>query len=285
MARRLLNASVLKLLKTTGSRFHMGDGTFITEGMKFKADDGEMVILIVNYEAVTYLQNNGVYYEDADSFAGRKFDAVIRGAINAYGQLYILELEACIVIGMMAGYAPWWVGITCGAAQWVYDNRTHLDTYVKLLTTIWEVRSILLSCAPTLYKIMIQGVLFNFYEEIGMHLPESMYGYPKEIANAIGQLLGKLGNSAVQKKLSLFGALWAILFGVVMFGVKKIPNATIATAKDYKQAATDFIEGCRKLGVVVTKTDADSIFSELATNGSLIYDALDKINSCVKQLP
>jgi hypothetical protein len=147
------------------------------------------------------------------------------------------------------------------------------------------VRSILLSCAPTLYKVMIQGVLFNLYDEIGMHLPASMYGYPKEIANAVGQLLGKLGNAAMQKKLSLFGALWAIVFGVVTFGVKKIPNATIATAKDYKQAATRFIEGWLKLGVVVTEEDTENIFGELAKNGSLIYESLHKINECAKRLP
>jgi hypothetical protein len=98
---------------------------------------------------------------------------------------------------------------------------------------------------------------------------------PKDYAQLLGSIIGKLGLKATETALKLF---ISIGLGVLTFiGTKMVPAAAKVAVNEYRAMADNLIATMKTLGIDLQQRDALAIVKELHENRNQIQSILEKL--------
>jgi hypothetical protein len=172
--------------------------------------------------------------------------------------------------------------------NFIIENREKFPKWASAVSTVLSVRATLKRYAPTLYEKMCKGLFIGVKrgtlvaislagDDVVGNLPQSMVKDPMTAGKLVGALVASLTKAGLAKRLTMFGAVFAILKTLVKQAAMGIPGAVGITAGQKIAAARDIVARLQAAGVFITQAEAHAIIDEVEQNAREVRGALDDL--------
>lgn len=256
---------------------------------------GSRFVLDANNYGVVFIQDGTVFYQPAQGWVEdyRTFH-MVRGAQGAQSMATISVFTIDVLMGIASAYGGVVRAVIVGVSvlQFLQKHMNDFPKWIRVFKAIANIRAILLTVAPTLYKKVIDVVLRKalavsyavFVEAspylVKLALPKLATAVDQNVhksGRALGKLVGNLGVSAMQGKFKLLGAVVKILLFIVTRVLVSVPKSISIQVGEYKKLATDLIKALRGGGATISQQEVQKIFEEIRKNPQKIQKLLKEL--------
>lgn len=251
---------------------------------------------IITYQQITSdiatAKEGVIYRQNREGFVT---DILYAGIAHAGKKLkstqVLIEMEMEFLLAV-ASANPFVFAADVGlkVAEWTAKNKDNFPKWAKAISLVLAARKTLKTYAPTLWDKIVDAALFAawkgtkaavamFGEDVARNIPDAMAGDTKKITKLAGSLLGSIGKSGFNARMTALRLVWTILSTVAMKALTSIPAAVKITAAEKKKAALDLVLSLKKAGVALTEGDAATIVEEVVKNADEVNDAIKKLKA------
>ncbi|MEM5584085.1 hypothetical protein WNZ15_16605 [Roseibium sp. AS2] len=236
-------------------------------------------------EGVIYRQNREGFVTDI-LYAG-----VAHAGKNLQSTKVLIEAEMEFLLAI-ASANPVVFAADAGlkVAEWTAKNKDSFPKWANAIKLVLAARTILKTYTPTLWDKIVDAALFAawkgskaavamFGADVARNIPEGMVSDPKKIIKLAGSLLGAIGKSGFNARMTALRMVWAILSTVAVKALTAVPAAIKITAVEKKKAALDLVASLKAAGVALSEKDAETIVEEVARNADKVEEALKKLKA------
>jgi hypothetical protein len=231
-----------------------------------------------------YRQKTAAFLDERDSMYFQKIAQSLQG-VKA-----LVELEMGIMLAIFSGTSTAGLVLVMGTSglNFIIENREKFPKWASAVSTVLSVRATLKRYAPTLYEKMCKGLFIGVKrgtlvaislagDDVVGNLPQSMVKDPMTAGKLVGALVASLTKAGLAKRLTMFGAVFAILKTLVKQAAMGIPGAVGITAGQKIAAARDIVARLQAAGVFITQAEAHAIIDEVEQNAREVRGALDDL--------
>lgn len=284
----------------------------VKPGKIFLSSQGRRLIIEANNRRVIYMlvksqgtDLNKIFMQPSAGFVG---DIVSYPYEQAGRDLQtvkkLAEYEIQILIGILSttSWTSFAIVASADALQFFVSNKDNLSTWGPILKTCLEVDSDLRKYTPTLRNKLIYSTLLIALEgsefaishegELVGKLAQSAVENPNVAGRGMGIIAGKLTRSALDGKLSVLSAVWAVLLTFVTKTAAAIPGAVSLTKdeidtlslKESVALAGELIAIVSKADIELSEADAKKITEEVSAHPNEIKNALQKLSAAFQTI-
>jgi hypothetical protein len=209
--------------RNVNSRLHFtyNRGT-VAPGQTWNSREGKRLVLSAFGYGVLYLQveTRKIYFQDALGFE-TDVTAMPDNLQPLRCAVHLTEVEFEFIIGVCAGCSGYFIAAAVGlhAFEAMVINRKKLPRYLKQFLAIARASGTLQLIAPQLHdRLVIQ---------FGLAVFGSLWSStkPGDVARYVGCLLGAFGEELLEKKISLYSAVYVILENFLIRAMVILPGA------------------------------------------------------------
>ncbi len=235
-------------------------------------------------QAVVYLQlegprRNAFFAQTRTGFRETvRYSGYIEAAKGARGMVLLAEHEAAIIMGIASAIGPTkWIFKGLHVLQVYVDHQHLVHATLNLVSAVLEVRTVLKRHAPTLWRVIVETLLFR-PTELFDYEPDAVAMQPLRKSRLVGEIVGCILDQkpgrwiAFRTAIELLGTL---TIGVVPTAAKGLRIETDA------EKLQDALHARRHL---VSQADARRIMEEVHTNEAEIRPVLQKLARAVQKV-
>ncbi len=244
--------------------------------------DDVRLIYEVLAQAVVYLQlegprRNAFFAQTRTGFRETvRYSGYIEGAKGARGTVLLAEHEAAVIMGIASMVGPArYVFKGLNLLKLYVDNQHTVHAVLEVLSVALEVRTVLKRCAPTLWRVIVEVLLFHPNEVLGFE-PDAVSMQSVRKSRLAGQIVGCVLSQKPGRYFSFRTAI-ALLVTITIAG---IPGA--AKAIRLETDARKLEQALLARGELISKADARQIIREVYENEAEIRPVLQKLNRAVQ---
>ena len=178
------------------------------------------------------------------------------------------------------------------ALEFTVNNKDKFANWSEIVKVCLKTRKDLKQYAPTLYDKLVYTALLSAWEgtkfgadhtsDIAENMAEAALNDPKIVGRGAGIITAKLGMDAMNGRISILSAIWAILLTVVTKALASIPSAVQLTAADIQAlspeekvgVAKKIVDMMRNTGVTITQSEAEQILDEVQAHPQELKETL-----------
>jgi len=284
--------------------------TPVKPGKIFLTSQGRRFVLEANQSRVIYIllkpgkDNNKVYLQQSKGFIGDVTTYPFEKAgKNLQAVKTIAEYEVQILIGILSvtSWTAFTIVVGVDALDFTVKNKENFPKWSKIVQACLETRQDLKKYAPTLYDKLVYSTLLIAWEgtkfagsqkgEIASSVADSAMKDPNVAGRGAGIIMGKIGMNAMNGRLTVLSAIWAILFTLASKSVTAIPSAVKSTIEDIKNStlkektelAMNIITLLRRTNIEITKDEAIAIVSEVMDHPKELINSISKLSKVFKE--
>jgi len=284
--------------------------TPVVAGRVFTTTQGRRLVLEANNNRVIYIlntqgrDNNKLYIQPASGFiadvvhfpyedAGRKLQPIKK----------LAEYEVQLLIGILSttSWSAFSLVLGVDILEFSVKNKDNFPRWNRIIQACLSTRKDLIKYAPTLYDKLVYSTLLIAWEgttyaggkkgEISSAVINAALDDPKISGRGAGIILGKLGTSAADGRISVMSAIWTVLFTASTKLITAIPSAIKSTTEGIKEAslsekvdiADKIISIIRKSDIKISKEDALTIADEVISNRKELTVSLKTLSEAFKE--
>jgi hypothetical protein len=238
-----------------------------------------------------YRQSTAAFLDERDSMFFHDLAKRLQGVKT------LIELEMAIMLAIFSGTSTAGLVLVMGASglQFVVENGEKFPKWASAVSTVLAVRRTLKRYTPKLYEKMCEGLFIGVKrgtlvaigfagDDVLANLPDAMVKDPTTTGKLIGALIANLGKAGLAKRLTLFGAVFAILKTLATKAAMAVPGAIGLTAQEKVRHAQDILARLRAAGVPMSEEEARAIIDEVERHAREIRPALDDLARAFQSL-
>lgn len=242
------------------------------------------LIYEVMAQAVVYLQlegprRNAFFAQTRTGFRETvRYSGYIEAAKGARGMVLLAEHEAAVLMGLASTIGPTkYVFKGVNLLKLYVDNQALVHAVVNLLSVVLEVRAVLKHRAPTLWRVIVEALLFR-PSDLFNYDAESVAMKPLRKSQLAGEIVGCVLSQKPGRYLSFRTAI-ELLITVTIAGT---PDALkgIRVETDARKLA----DALRTRGEHVNEADARAIVKEVHEHEREIRPVLQKLARAVQMV-
>jgi peptidoglycan hydrolase-like protein with peptidoglycan-binding domain len=233
-------------------------------------------------QAVVYLQlegprRNAFFAQTRTGFRETvRYSGYIEAAKGARGMVLLAEHEAAILMGIASALGPTkWIFKGVNLLKVYVDNQRLVHATLELLSVALELRSVLRRRAPTLWRVLVESLLFR---------PTDLFNYePDAVAMKPvrkSQLAGEIVGCILDQKPGRYVTFRTAIELLVTMTIAVVPSA--AKGVRIETDADKLVEAMQARRHLVSKADARRIMEEVHTHEAEIRPALRKLGRAVQ---
>jgi len=205
----------------------------------------------------------------------------------------IAEYEMQIMIGIFS-VTSWPAFAAVDALDFVIKNKKKFPQWKNIINACLATRKDLKTYAPTLYDKLVYSTLLIAWKgtkymgaegDVSDSLAESALNNPNIAGRGAGIIAGKIGMQAMNGRLTVLSAIWAILFTLATKLAAAVPGAVSVAANSVKDSsgkekadlAMDILALLRDTDVKVSKEEALIIVGEVMAHPKELKESLAKL--------
>lgn len=208
-----------------------------------------------------------VYRQSTDAFLDERDSMIYHDSFRrTQGIKRLAELELAVMLAIFSGTSTFGMIAVLGAngLHFVVENGEKFPKWAAAVSIVLTVRRTLKRYAPTLYEKMCEGLFIGVKrgtltaigfagDDVLANVPDAMVKDPTTIGKLVGALIASLGKAGLAKRLTLFGAVFAILKSLATKAAMSVPGAIGLTAQEKIRHAQDILARLRAAGVPMSE--------------------------------
>lgn len=238
-----------------------------------------------------YKQNTLAFLDERDSMFFQDLAERLKG-VQA-----LIELELGIMIAVISASGAAGFLLVTGAqgVKFIVDNHTKFPAWGAAVAATLAARATLKKHTPTLYEKLVNGLFAGVKttalaafgligpDVIG-NIPTAMVKDPMTTGKLIGALLMNLNKATLEKRLTLFGAVFTILKTLAVKAATSVGGAVAITIPEKVKSGREIVQHLQASGIPITEAEARAIVDEVANNGREVKEALENLAAAFRNI-
>lgn len=284
--------------------------TPVEAGVVFLTSQGRRLVLEATSVRVLYVLqnpssngNNKIYSQPTTGFiADVVYYPLEEAGRNLQTIKKVAEFEMQIIIGIFSvtSWGAFSIVLGMDVLDFAVRNQAKFPKWTRIIKASMQTRKDLKRYAPTLYEKLLYSTLLVAWEgtkfagsqsgEISETLAEAAITDSKVAGRGAGILAGKLGMNAMNGRIGVLSAAWAILFTVATKALAAIPGATQSAVEAFKEkqlrekaeVAQKLLDIIKRSDIQLTKDEAMKIVSEVYQHPNELKESLSNLAGAFK---
>lgn len=238
-----------------------------------------------------YKQDTAAFFDERDSMFFHDLSKRLQG-IQA---LIELELGIMIAVVSASGVAGFLIVTGATGLNFIVENHKKFPAWGGAIAATLAARATLKKYTPTLYEKLVKGLFIGVKAStlaaLGLagpdvigNIPAAMVKDPMTAGKLIGALLANLQKASLVRRLTLFGAVFAILKTLAVKAAFGIPGAIGITVPEKMKSAREMVQHLQASGVTISEAEAITIVDEVTLNAREVKTALENLAKAFQQL-